>query len=355
MTGWGRSSTRWPRAVGLGVVLLVVAACSSAQSAAPAASTASPSTPAPPGRVSLNTAYTTASATVAPLWTALEGDAFAEQDLDVQMTFISAGQAILGAVSSEEAPIVVAGANQVIDADLQGGSYLLLGSAMPYLTNSIYVVPSIQTPDDLRGKTVGVSNYGAISDVALHVALEHWGLQPDTDVTIVRTGGTPETLAAMQSGEVQGGSFSPPQTFKAGDLGFRQLIDVATLHYEMGSSAIVSSRDYVGAHPDVTERYLKAMIKGAHLFETNADLAISAIMKYGRVDDREIAQETWNYYRDKVSDDMAMSPQAVENNLKLLADHQPAAATAKPDQFLDSSFVDRLKASGYVEQVQQGS
>jgi NitT/TauT family transport system substrate-binding protein len=321
------------------------------QANAPAAPTDVP-TPAGP-RESLKTAYTTASASVAPLWTAVEGGAFDEQGLDVEMTFISAGQAILGAISSQEAPIVMAGANQALDADLQGGDYVILGAAMPYLTNSIYVVPSIQKPADLRGKIVGVSNFGAISHVALRIALEHYRLEPGTDVTVIRSGGTPETLAAMQSGAVQGGSFSPPQTFKARDLGFRELVDVAALHYEVGSSAIVSSHAYVADRPDVVERYLKALIKGNQLFRTNKDVAVAAIMQYGRIEDRGIAEETRSYYRDKFSDDMVMSPQAIQNNLMLLADHRPEAASAQPEQFLDSSFTDRIKASGYVQTVTQ--
>src|SRR5579885_2570951 len=89
-----------------------------------------------------------AGATMASVWLAAEQGAFAEQGIDAEVVFIGAGQAILGALSSQEAPIVMAGANQVIEANLQGGEYTILGATMPYLTNSIYVHPSIERPDD---------------------------------------------------------------------------------------------------------------------------------------------------------------------------------------------------------------
>ena len=63
----------------------------------------------------------------------------------------------------------------------------------------------------------------------------------------------------------------------------------------------------------------------------------------------------WDYYRDQMSDDMVMSPRGVENNLRFMADDKPEARTAKPDQFLDSSFTKKIKASGYVDQVKRGS
>src|SRR5919202_6528684 len=194
---------------------------------------------------------------------------------------------------------------------------------MPYITNSIYVHPSIERPDDLRGKSIGVSNFGAISHVAAKVALEHWGFEEGRDVTIVRSGGTPETLAAMQSGAIAGGSFSPPQTFQARDLGFRELLDVASTHYDFGSAALISTRRYVADNPDVVERYLKALIKGVYAFQTNRDVAVDSIMRNTRTDNRPLAEETWAWYRDKMSEDLAMSAQSIQNNLKMVADQHP--------------------------------
>lgn len=324
-----------------------------APASAPAAAPAAPAAPAPPPRISLKTAYTTASATVAPMWVAVEGGAFAEQGIDAELSFIGAGQAILGALSSQEAPIVIAGANQAIDANLQGGDYVLLGAAMSYVTTGIWVHPTIQRPEDLRGKSVGVSNYGAISHVALKIALDYWGLEEGRDVTVVRSGGTPETLAAMQSGAIHGGSFGLPQSIRAREMGFRELLDVASLRYEMGTSSVVSTRAYTSQNPDVVERFLKALMRGVQIYKTNKDLAIDTIMRYGRIDDRAGAEETWEYFRDKFNDDLLMSPRAVENNLKLIAEEKPAAANARIEQFLDSSFVERIKASGYLDQLRQ--
>jgi hypothetical protein len=77
-------------------------------------------------------------------------------------------------------------------------------------------------------------------------------------------------------------------------------------------------------------------------------------MRYGRIDDRPSAERTWEYFRDKLSADLAMSPRAVENNLRMMADTQPGATSASAEQFLDGSFVERIKASGYVEQIARG-
>ena len=356
-------------------LLLALAACGPGSSSAPASGSIAPASSsaareaAPPSAASaaatspaaaaapaykLRTAYTTAGATMASIWLAAEQGGFAEQGIDAEVVFIGAGQAILGALSSQEAPIVMAGANQVIEANLQGGEYTILGATMPFLTNSIYVHPSVERPDDLRGKSIGVSNFGAISHVAAKVALEYWGLEEGRDVTIVRSGGTPETLAAMQSGAIAGGSFSPPQTFQARDLGFRELLDVGSTHYDFGSAALVSTRRYVADNPDLVERYLKGVMRGVQVFKTNRDVAVESIMRNTRTDNRQLAEETWEFYRDKMTEDLTMSPRAIENNLRMVAEQRPDALSARPEQFLDNSFAERIRASGYLEQLRRG-
>jgi NitT/TauT family transport system substrate-binding protein len=353
----GRSRLLWV----LGLLVALCAACTPASIPSSAATAPDPREAEPPAaaaaapqsRTSLKTAYPTAGAIMATVWLAHESGAFAQQGLDVEVVFIGGGQALLGALASQEAPLVLAGANQAIEANLQGGDYVILGATMPYITNSIYVQPAIMQPDELRGQSLGVSNFGTISHVAVKVALKQWGLVEGRDVTVIRSGGTPETLAALQSGAIAGGSFSPPQTFHARELGFHELIDLAATRYEFGSATVLSTRRYVAQHPDVVERYLKALMRGAHAFKTDRELAVDSIMRHTHTDDRALAETTWAWFRDLMSDDLLMSRQAVENNLRLLGDERPEALAARPEQFLDLSFVERIRASGYVQQVQQ--
>jgi ABC-type nitrate/sulfonate/bicarbonate transport system substrate-binding protein len=306
-------------------------------------------------RVPLKTAYTTTAGTMAPLWAAKEAGIFDELGFDAELALITSGQAMLGALLSREVPLAMVGANQIVEANLQGGEYLIVGSAMPYLPNSVYVHASIRQPDDLRGKVLGTSNYGSITHVALRAAFEYWGLVEGRDVTVTRTGGVPEILAAMETGATVGGAFSPPQTFQARDMGYRELIDLAATRYEFASASVATTRRFVADDPDTVERYLKALIRGAHVFKTNRELAIQTIMRYGLIDDRAVAEESWAWYRDKLSDDLWMSPGALENHLRIAAEQRPDALSTPPDQLVDNHLVERIKASGYVDQVMRGS
>ena len=224
---------------------------------------------------------------------------------------------------------------------------------MPYLPNSVYVHSSIQRPDDLRGKVLGTSNYGSITHVALRAAFEYWGLVEGRDVTVTRRQRAGDPGRDGEWGDRRRGLLTP-QTFQARDMGYRELIDLAATRYEFASASVATTRRFVADNPDTVERYIKALIRGAHVFKTNRELAIQTIMRYGLIDDRAVAEESWAWYRDKLSDDLWMSTGALENHLRFAPSATEALSTP-PDQLVDNHLVERIRASGYVEQVMRGS
>jgi len=73
--------------------------------------------------------------------------------------------------------------------------------------NIVGVGPGIETVDDLEGKTLTGGQFGSRNDFLIRQAVEGEGLDPDTDVEIVSTGGNSnERLQSVLSGTVDGAS-----------------------------------------------------------------------------------------------------------------------------------------------------
>ena len=62
---------------------------------------------------------------------------------------------------------------------------------------SIFSRPEITRIADLKGKLFGATRFGTLSDFASRFALEKSGLNPERDITMVQTGGQPETVLAL--------------------------------------------------------------------------------------------------------------------------------------------------------------
>jgi NitT/TauT family transport system substrate-binding protein len=329
-------------------LLLALAACTPA-SPPPQPTTPSAAAPKAAEKLALTSAYTTTSATMAALWTAKEGGYFDQEGLDVKLSRIQAGPPLMGAVQSGEVPLAFAGAQQIVEADLQGGDYVIVAGFIDTLGQSIYVPASIERPEQLKGGAIGVSNFGAITHVAGQVGVEYLGLKGE--VTFVATGGPPETLASILGGKVQGGVMSPPDTLKARAAGLHELLDVAKTGVKSQTAAVVTTRKYLREHPDVVERYVRAAIQGSHAFQTDKALGEKAIETFTDTHDQDQLEETYTYFKDQFSKTGFPSMEGIQQNLEVAADTVPQAKTATPAQFVDTTIVEKIKASGLIRQL----
>src|SRR5262245_31355156 len=93
--------------------LLLAAACAapvaSPGAPAPAAPAVPAAAPTAPPLVSLRTAYTTTTPSMASLWAAKDGGYFERYGIDADVTFVRAGSEVLGAVASGEIPLALGG------------------------------------------------------------------------------------------------------------------------------------------------------------------------------------------------------------------------------------------------------
>lgn len=325
------------------------AMAASPAAASPAAKPAAAKPTAKPATVELKSAFTTTSASMAPQWTAAEAGFFAEEGLNVSLSRIQAGAPILAALQNQDVPIAFVGAQQIIDADLKGGDYVLVGGFVDRLFSSIYVLPSITTPEQLKGGAIGVTNFGAVSHIAAMKGIESIGLKDQ--VTYVATGGPPETLAALLAGRIQGASFTPPDTLKAREAGFRELVDVSKLNIPTQSVAVATTRKWAREKPELVERYLRAAIKGVHKLKTDKAMAMQVLQKYSNMKDPALLEETYNFYKDIWNNDGLVSIPGVAQNIAQAAETNPDAKNAKPEQFVDMSFGEKIKASGFVQSL----
>lgn len=305
--------------------------------------------PKPAQKVALKSAYTTTSATMTPLWTAKEGGYFDEEGLDVTLARIQPGPPVLGAVQSREVPIAFVGAQQIVNAGLKGASFVIVAAFDETLSQALYVHQSIERPEQLKGKAIGVTNFGAITHVAAKEAVKHLGLEGQ--VTYLATGGPPETLAAMQFGKLAAGTFSPPDMYKARELGFRELLDISKLGIKSLGAAVVTTREFARDKPDVVERYIRASLKGSHRAKTDREFAMKVISKYTKQTTAPILNGTYDFFREHWLKDGIPSPEALQKNIEIAAAELPEAKNARPEQFWDLTFIKKINASGFVDQL----
>jgi NitT/TauT family transport system substrate-binding protein len=201
-------------------------------------------------------AYSTTGPTAVGLWMAKETGAFGKYGVDPNLIFISSSPVMVPALIGGDVQGGIAGANVVISAVSGGASIVAVASLAnrPYLR--LWVHPEISRIDELRGKTLGVSRFGATTDNLTRILLRRMGLEGA--VNIRQLGGTVEVGLAFRHRQIDGAVLATLRT----DAPYRILADLAEFGIQYSMGLLVVSRDFYRRAPETLEHIMRAYVEG---------------------------------------------------------------------------------------------
>lgn len=310
---------------------------------------------APPTKIRL--AYSQIwGANVVP-WLAYEAGVFAKHGLDVEMSYVASSQTVPATLSGE-VDIAIGGGYAVINSRLAGSDLVMFYNAMNWYPYLLMTSPEISTPEELRGKTLGVSRFGSASDVATRVALKQLRLVPDRDVTLIQVGSLQERIAAMKSGAIAGGVAAPPDTVILRRQGFKTLYDLRNSPDKELPNSVFATERWLRANEDAAQRFVNALLEATHLAKTDRELTEKVLADYLKLDDPEAIADAYEAFVVRMERAPDLGMEAARAYLQEQAASDPraaAAANADPAQFFDTRFMDRVRASGLIERLYSGS
>lgn len=212
--------------------------------------------------------------------------------------------------------------------------------------------PEIKKVEDLQGKSLGVTRFGASSDFSLRYALRQWKLEPDKDVKILQIGGQPELFAAMKAGAIQGAPMVSPFELQGRKAGFTVLTDLSKSGLQYPMVSIVSTRAFIQKDPHTVRSFLKAYAEGTHRFFKEKELAQKVIAKYTKTNDPEALESAYAYAREFVERIPRPPVKGVESELQEIARWRPEDRGRKVEEFIDARIFEELEQSGYFKSLQ---
>ena len=300
-------------------------------------------------RVRVGWAAMTASHT--PLWVAQDRGLFAKQGLTTEAIFFGAGPPAMQALVAGDLDIVITSAPNVVNPRLGGADLVMILSIIPTFIDHIISAANITTVEQLRGKTGSVNRAGSISDMGLKLSLRRLGIDPDKDVKIVPAGGNPERLASISRGLTQFTIMNEPFIKEAERLGFRDLVNMATLKIPLHGNGVVVREATIKSRRAMVSRFARAMTEALHLVKADKEGTKTIIGKYTRLTDAEGLERTYRNYTSVLLDAPYPDPAGIKTLLDDMAPKVPKAASADPRSFVDPSFVQEMEATGFIKQL----
>lgn len=295
-------------------------------------------------------AYSAVSATQSSFFVTKEGGYFEKHGLFVDPVYVASGTKVAQAVIAGEFPVALAGGT-VVNATLAGGDIVIIGGLVNVPSFYVYVSPSIKRPEDLKGKSIGITTYGSSTDFSVRYLIKKWGMEPDRDIKVLQMGGQPQIVAAMVGGSVQGGVLSSPTDFKAKKAGFHQLVDFKTVGLDYPTVSLISTRSFIKKDPQTVRRFLMAYSEGTERLYRDKEFTTKVIGKYTKTDDRETLESAYGFATTFIERPPHLPYKAVETILAQMAEKDPKVKEHKADEFIDPTFYNELDKSGFFKNL----
>ncbi len=248
----------------------VLAACSSgagnsatsAPSSAAASGSAAASQSAAPEKATLTIGISQPIFSFTPLYVGQKIGAWDDQNLEIKTTIFNAGSDNQQALLGDAIDIGAGGYTEPINLTAQGVQTVVFATVQGALPYRLMTKSDIASMADLKGKTLGVSKIGSLSDQITRIALNKEGVDPNS-VKYQQAGGSPSRLAALQSGAIDGTILDSPSYQLAEKAGFKMLLNVAEQLKGFPYEVLYAKKDKIEQNKDVFTRFMKGYAKAA--------------------------------------------------------------------------------------------
>jgi NitT/TauT family transport system substrate-binding protein len=236
----------------------------------------------------------------------------------------------------------------MFSARLQGADPVMIAGVQDVLNDRLIVRPNINSVESLKGKRIAVFRFGSASHMRLLNVLPRYGMS-ERDVTFLQVGDAPERLIAINSGSVEATLLSPPEHFEAVRLGMKILLNLRDLNVPYQGSGLVTTQRLVARNRDLARRFLRAYVEAIHAVRTNPTLSKRAFAKYRQTKDEKQIEDAYQTLREMVPQKPYPSIDGFRTIIQDAAARIPAAKNANPRDFMDTSLLEELDRSGYID------
>jgi NitT/TauT family transport system substrate-binding protein len=287
-------------------------------------------------------------------WIAQEAGLFKKYDLEVPLIFVTAGAPAVATILAGDSEVTQQGAAALSRAFVQGNrDVVFIGGIKSILTHSILAKPDIKTPADLKGKRIGVSRIGSNPHYFAVQALRHFGLE-SRDVSYIQAGGAPETLAALLAQGIDAAVLTVPTDAQALKLGYHYVVYGPDLKIAYAATTFNTRRSIMAKRGPVIGRFMRAMAEAAKIMHTDKEFTYKIMEKYLLVNDRKLLEASYNVEINALEPRLALKLEGFQSTLDEIAPSDPRAKTVKPQEMVDTRYLDEMEKSGFFDQIWAG-
>jgi ABC-type nitrate/sulfonate/bicarbonate transport system substrate-binding protein len=279
-------------------------------------------------------------------WLGAEAGFFKKRGIDMTLPAIAVGgpQAAAGVIRGDW-EFAHTGTVPVAEEVLKGQDIVIL--AMPtsdFSETFVMTRKEIKQLAQLSGKKIGVLTETGQTSVATRITIEKAG----ANATYLPLITFDRIFAALAAGDIDAGALPV-------DLRFTGEVRYGWNAFPMFSfgtpSIFATTRKLIATNRELVMNVMQGFVETIHLFKTRPDIVVPLLQRYVKIEDRKAAEDLYAFHVpvfQKVPRPLFPGMQTLR---EFLAPKYPAAMSLKESDIADSSFIDELERSGFIDRL----
>jgi ABC-type nitrate/sulfonate/bicarbonate transport system substrate-binding protein len=264
-----------------------------------------------------------------PAALAKERGFYRDEGLDVDFVIMNPRLALQAVISGDVAYTTALGST--IRAALRGIPLRVVMTICEKPHFALIAQPGITSMDKLKGKVLGISSFGASSDIMARAVLNKYKLAPGQDVKILAVGGGLNRLAALKSGAIDATLIEAPYNIMLEREGFSRMLFVGDI-VPSPIAGFGTTVERIQKQSGEIRKLVRATLRAIQFAKTNRQESVQAIAKWTGMElplaqgSYDMAVETWSASGVPGPEALRATMEEVQKELKLERAPDPAQA-----------------------------
>ena len=288
------------------------------------------------------------------MWVGAEQGIFRKHGVNVEVINIRSGPQTMAALASGDIQVAYTIPGSVVSAATGGFDVAFFAGLVNKADGDFIASPNIRSAADLKGKRIGVQSIGGGVWSMAMLALEHLGLETNSDkLTVMIIGDSPVLAQSLESGGIEATYLNYTHSRSLKYKGFPVLLDLGKAPIPYQGLAAATRRTYMRQHPQIIDSLMRGFVDTVAFIHkpSNKEVVIRTLMKNLRLRNPQDAEIGYQALQWLYSLDIKPTQPGIQNMARLLALGNPKVKTIKMEDVVDEAPWQRLEKSAFYRDI----
>src|SRR6266545_3277288 len=279
------------------------------------------------------------SVSIMPFVVALKEGFYRKEGMDLEIIHMNSRLAVTATIAGSVEFSSIPG--PAINAVIRGADLKIIFVVGQRPLHDLITQPGIRSFGELKGKIIGVTSLGSMSDTLTRKMLAKNGLEPDRDVAVRVIGTETLQVGALKNKIISGALLTVPYNFLAQKDGFHRLA-YAGDYEKVVIEGAVTTGNLLRAEPDKALRFVRATLRGLQFYRDRKEASLRHMGEFLQIKDSQFLAETYSYHVATLTKTGAISPALMGRLVDDARQFAKAEKEVKNADVFDFSLVDQL-------------